>query len=134
MITHYDSFDEMWSVINKKLEAITPVKADNLDEIEGMTKYRLNEVINVPTTFYIQQTSGTGRIKWGSLRLDPGVVYESSDERLIGSLMQRSYMKVAYNEKLEARLKELGKEYDVEICKSCGGRVKKIRYHAVEIV
>ena len=78
---HYSSFDELWSVIKKRTDSITPVIADPNNK--DMTKYRLNDVITVPTTFYVQQTSGTGRIKWGSLRLDPGVVYETNDKQYI---------------------------------------------------
>lgn len=128
---HFNSFDELYGVIRNRGLNLEPKLSGSE---EGMMKYKLNDVISTPTTFYVQQTNGVGRTRWGSMRLMPGEVYETDDPKLIESLRIRGYVKVAYNEKLENRLKELGKDYTVELCKSCGGRVKKIKYHAVEMM
>lgn len=129
---HYNSFDELYRSLRGRLTAIEPTASTSQEE--GKMKYKLNDIINTPSTFYVQQTSGVGRTRWGAIRLIPGEVYETDDKKLIESLSVRGYMKVPYNEKLEQTLKDHGKDYTVEICKSCGGRVKKIKYHAVEIL
>lgn len=131
MREHYGSFDEMYACLRARFE---PTESASAEAEEGKMKYRLNEVVTTPTVLYVQQTASLGRTKWGSVRLMPNKVYETDDEKLIESLRIKGYLKVAYNERLEERLKELGKEYSVELCKSCGGRVKKIKYHAVEIL
>lgn len=132
MIDHYDSFDELYRSLRGRLTAIEP--ALSTDQEEGKMKYKLNDIITTPSVFYVQQSYTGGKTKWGSIRLKPGEVYETDDKKLIESLSVRGYMKVPYNERLERKLKENGKDYTVELCKSCGGRVKKIKYHAVEIL
>lgn len=134
MTEHFNSFDELYGVIRNRGIMLEPSESNSSEKEEGKMKYKLNDVISTPTTFYVQQTNGVGRTRWGSMRLMPGEVYETDDPKLIESLRIRGHVKVAYNEKLENRLKELGKDYTVELCKSCGGRVKKIKYHAVEIM
>ena len=132
MTEHYGSFDELWNHLKGRDPDIIPV--ESLSNNEDAMRYQLNEVITNPTSFYVQQTTASGRTRWGLMRLDPGKVYETEDKVLIESLANRGYVKVAYNPKLEEKLQELGKEYKVELCKACGGRVKKIFYHAVEIL
>ena len=132
MIDHYNSFDELYRSLRGRLNAIEPTVC--VSQGEGTMKYKLNDIITTPSTFYVQQSSANGRTKWGSMRLMPGKIYETDDKKLIESLSVRGYMKVPYNEKLEQTLKDHGKDYTVEVCKSCGGRVKKIKYHAVEIL
>lgn len=130
MIDHYDSFSELYDSLRGRLAAIEPTVS-----VKGTgMKYKLNDVVTTPSVFYVQRTSSPGKVKWGSIRLIPGEVYETDDHKLIESLASRGHMKVPYNASLEERLKELGKEYTIEVCKSCGGRVKKIKYHAVEIL
>lgn len=134
MIDHYNSFNELYSCLRGRGLRIEPAVSNSGKMEEGKMKYKLSEIVTTPTLLYVQQTASAGKTKWGSVRLIPGTIYETEDHVLMDSLMARGYMKVPYNERLENRLKELGKEYTVEVCKSCGGRVKKIKYHAVEIV
>lgn len=130
MVGHYNSFSELYDSLRGRLNTIEPtvsVKGNGM-------KYKLNDVITTPSVFYVQQSTGNGKVRWGSIRLVPDKIYETDDKKLIESLSVRGHMKVPYNESLENKLKDLGKEYTVELCKSCGGRVKKIKYHAVEIL
>ena len=41
--------------------------------------------------------------------------------------------KVRWTEKIERTLKNHGVPYETEMCKSCGGKVKKISYQVVEV-
>lgn len=131
MVDRYDSFDELWNRLKGRVPEIQLVESAGDSDL---MKYRLNEVVTSPTTFYLQRTADSGRTKWGSVRLDPGKLYETDDPVFLQSLAVKGYVKVPYNEKLEQKLTELGKEFEVELCKSCGGRVKKIHYHAIEVL
>lgn len=130
MVDHYNSFSELYDSLRGRLTTIEPTVSE---EGKGM-KYKLNDVITTPSVFYVQQSTGNGKFRWGSIRLVPDKIYETDDKKLIESLSVRGYMRVPYNEALENKLKEHGKDYQIEVCKSCGGRVKKIKYHAVEIL
>ena len=133
MVEKYSSFDELWARLKGRVPEIE-LKETTAESVEGVMKYKLNDVITTPTTFYLQRTAESGRTRWGSVRLDPGKIYETDDPIFIDSLSVKGYVRVAYNERLVEKLEELGKEYEIELCKSCGGRVKKIHYHAVEML
>lgn len=67
------------------------------------------------------------------INLVPGVVYETNDEAMLNFF--KSYKrKVRYNSELESALKQHKVPYDIEFCRSCGGKVKKISYHPVEVL
>lgn len=130
----YSSFDELYAKLRGRVPDIAKIESSSWEKTEGVMKYKLSDVVTSPTTLYLQKTGDRGLRRWGSMRLDPGKIYETDDEILIESLSAKKSVLVPYNPKLEERLKELGKEYSVELCKACGGRVKKIRYDAVEIL
>ena len=134
MIEKYDSFDELYAKLRGKVPAVKQKESSSWEKESGIMKYKLNEVVTSPTSFYLPRTAENGRRRWGSVRLDPGKIYETDDPLLIESISAKGIVKVPYNPRLEEKLKELGKEYEVELCKSCGGRVKKIKYRAVEIL
>ena len=67
------------------------------------------------------------------INLVPGVVYETDDEAMLNFF--RNYKrKVRYNAEIERALKQHNVPYEVEFCRSCGGKVKKISYHPVEVL
>ena len=103
-----------------------------------MAKYRLNKAERVQTT--INNVAKTKIINGRSIvtynnyiRLVPGVIYETDDEAMLNFFRQYK-RKVRYNAELERALKENGVNYDIEMCRSCGGKVKKISYKVVEVM
>lgn len=103
-----------------------------------MTQYRLNKaekvtvtINNVPKTKVIK---GKAIVTYSNyIRLAPDKVYETDDEAMLEFF--RTYKrKVRYNADLERTLKNNGVPYDIEYCRSCGGKVKKISYQVVEVM
>lgn len=101
-------------------------------------KYRLNKAEKVQVTINnVAKTkiiNGKSVVTYSNyIRLTPGVVYETDDDAMVNFF--RNYKrKVRYNAELEQALKQNGVPYDVEYCKSCGGKVKKISYRVVEVM
>lgn len=98
-------------------------------------KYKLIDVIDQRTRFYVKETSASGAVRHAPIYLEPGKTYETDDKILASSLSGADgTIKTRYREDLEASLKELGADYEVSVCKVCGGKKKFIVYHAVEVV
>lgn len=100
-------------------------------------KYKLNSAETVAQAIYhVPQTKQiNGRnviVDEAYIRLNPNVVYESDDDAMIGFF--RTYRKkVNYTAQLEDVLKAHNVPYKVELCKTCGGRKRKIFYQLVEV-
>lgn len=100
-------------------------------------KYRLNKAETVALTLYHVPCTRiiNGRpiiTDQNYMKLAPNTTYESDDEALLEFL--REYKrKVAYNKQLADVLESNGVPYETEMCKSCGGKVKKIVYRLVEV-
>lgn len=103
-----------------------------------MAKYRLNQAETVSATIYnVARTkviNGKPVVTYSNyIRLAPNKVYETDDEAMISFF--RSYKrKVRYNAGLEQALKKNNVPYDIEYCRSCGGKIKKISYALVEVM
>lgn len=103
-----------------------------------MAKIRLNSaekvavtINNVPKTKII---NGKSIVTWSNyIRIAPNEVLKTDDEALINFLKQYK-RKVRYNAETERALKENKVPYDIEMCRSCGGKVKKISYKVVEVL
>ena len=103
-----------------------------------MTRYRLNKAEKVQYT--VNNVAKTKVINGKSIvtysnymRLAPNTIYESDDEAML-TFFRNHKRKVRYNAELERALKENGVPYETEMCRSCGGRVKKISYHPIEVM
>ena len=100
-----------------------------------MAKCRLNSAETLPNTInnvaVTKKVSGKDIVTYHNyVRLAPGEVYETDDPATIEFF--KSYRrKVKHTNELEATLASSGVPYDIEYCKSCGGRVKKINYQVV---
>ena len=100
-------------------------------------KYRLNKAETSPVTLYqVPKTKNIGGrnvityTNW--MRLIPGEEYVTDDEATIEWL--KDYRrKVRYNKSVENALNNAGVPYDLELCRSCGGRIKKISYNLMEV-
>lgn len=103
-----------------------------------MTEYRLNKaekvrvlINNVAKTKVI---NGKSIVTYSNyINLVPGVVYKTDDEAMLNFF--RNYKrKVRYNAEVERALKENNVPYEIEMCRSCGGKIKKISYRPVEVM
>lgn len=103
-----------------------------------MTEYRLNKaekvrvlINNVAKTKVI---NGKSIVTYSNyINLVPGVVYKTDDEAMLNFF--RNYKrKVRYNAEVERALKENNVPYEIELCRSCGGKIKKISYRPVEVI
>lgn len=103
-----------------------------------MTEYRLNKaekvralINNVAKTKII---NGKAVVTYSNyINLVPGVVYKTDDEAMLNFF--RNYKrKVRYNAEIERALKQNDVPYEIEMCRSCGGRIKKISYRPVEVI
>lgn len=103
-----------------------------------MTQYRLNKAEKVQVAINnvakTKEMGGKSIVTYSNyIRLAPGKVYETDDEAMLNFF--RAYkLKVRYNAELEEALKQNNVPYDIEYCKSCGGKVKKISYTVVEVM
>lgn len=101
-------------------------------------KYKLNDAEVTPVTLYnvavTKHINGKNIITYSNyMRLVPGEEYETDDEAMVEWF--KSYRrKVKYNSQLEDTLKRHEVPYEIEMCKSCGGKVKKISYQIVEVM
>lgn len=103
-----------------------------------MPKYRLNKAERVQAT--INNVAKTKIINGRSIvtysnfiKLAPGKEYETDDEAMI-AFFKAYRREVRWNAELERALKENEVPYELKYCKSCGGKVKKIRYALVEVI
>lgn len=102
-----------------------------------MAKYKLNNAEKVETTInniaVTKVINGKKIVTYSNyIRLVPGKVYETDDEAMIEFF--KSYKrKVRHTAGIEEALKSANVPYEIEYCRSCGGRVKKINYKVVEV-
>lgn len=102
-----------------------------------MAKYRLNSAETLPNTInHVAVTKKVGNkevVTYSNyIRLVPGKEYETDDQAMI-DFFKTYRRKVRHTDALEALLASSGVPYDIEFCRSCGGRVKKINYQVVEV-
>lgn len=103
-----------------------------------MAKYRLNSAEKVQVTINnvakTKKINGKDIVTYSNyIRLVPRVIYETNDEAML-NFFANYKRKVRYNAELERALQKNNVPYDIEYCKSCGGKVKKISYRVVEVM
>lgn len=99
-----------------------------------MGTYRLIDAINAPVTVRVW-SNADGHNRPASITLTPGKTYAlPENDTLLVSELKDLKAKVRYDATLEEALKACGAEYKVEVCRSCGGRLKKIIYKMLEVV
>ncbi len=98
-----------------------------------MTYYALIEPIKYNQRYYVAK-KGKGTLKqvYSHLDINVGKVYETEDQVLAKFLKEKTLEEV-YSTGKESELKAHDIPYTIKTCRSCGGRVKKIVYHPVEV-
>lgn len=95
--------------------------------------YHLIEPIKTRTQVNIAEKT-KGYLQYRYIVLDPEQDYPlPEDETFLKSLKTAKFRK-PYDRALEDVLKAYNIPYELEMCKSCGGRVKKIVYNPIEVV
>lgn len=77
--------------------------------------------------------NGTTQIP-SSVFLDPNTDYDLPDDPVLVESLKKATSIKPYSDELKDSLEECGAKYKVNMCPSCGGRVKKIEFHLVEVV
>ena len=97
---------------------------------------KLIDAIKTPQTLNLAETkevNGHAMAVYKPRRFLPGKVYEIPDDPLLLKSLKNCTRQSPYTAELEMMLKNCGASYETKMCKSCGGRVKKIEYHVVEV-
>ena len=102
-----------------------------------MAKYKLNDAERVENTInnvaVTKTINGKQIVTYSNfIRLVPGKVYETEDNAMI-DFFKEYKRKVRHTAGIEEALKSANVPYEIEYCRSCGGRVKKISYRVVEV-
>lgn len=71
---------------------------------------------------------------YGFVLVVPGKRYALGTDPTLLSTLKAFSIESKYSPELVEQLKASGIEYDEHVCKSCGGRVKKLSYSPLEIV
>lgn len=103
-----------------------------------MVKIRLNKAERVPITINTvpktKTINGRDIVTWNNyIRIAPNEVLKTDDKALI-EFLEGYKIKLRYNAELEKALQQNGVPYEVEYCKSCGGRIRKISYRPIEVI
>lgn len=100
--------------------------------------FHLIDAIDTPTSIDIAEKT-QGYLRYRHIKLYPHTDYSLDekeiygDETAIRSLKEAVYRK-PYSKALEDKLKLYNISYEIDYCKACGGRVKKLVYHPVEVI
>ena len=102
-----------------------------------MGKYKLNNAETVQVTINnvacTKIVNGKSVVTYSNyIRLAPNKVYETEDTAML-NFFKRYRRKERYTTGLEEALKRSNVPYEIEYCRTCGGRVKKISYQVVEV-
>lgn len=100
-------------------------------------KYRLSKAYTATHTIYnvakTKTVGGRDIITYSNyMKLVPGEEYETDDPATI-EFFRTHKEKLRHNPQAEKMFVDNHIPYEVEYCKSCGGRVKKIVFHPVEV-
>lgn len=98
---------------------------------------KLIDAIATPQTLNLARTKDYGGRKVASytpVRFLPGEKYEVPDDDLFLQSILNCKKLENYTPEKEAALKGCGCSYEVKMCRSCGGRRKKIEYNVLEVI
>lgn len=95
--------------------------------------YKLIDPIKVPKNLNLAGRE-SGLVRYRVIRLVPGTKYKIPEDQTLLNELKAVTDTEKYTPEREAVLKAAGIDYEIISCRSCGGRVKKLKYHLVEVV
>lgn len=95
--------------------------------------YKLIDPIQVPKNLNLAGREN-GLLRYRVIRLVPGKKYKIPEDQTLLEELKGVTESEKYTEGKEAALKRCGIPYEIVYCKSCGGRIRKLKYHLVEVV
>lgn len=98
---------------------------------------KLIDAITTPLTLNLAHTkeyAGRQIATYKPIKFVPGEKYEVPDDELFIRSLKACTKKDPYSAELEEILTKYGVPYEIVMCKSCGGRKKKIEYNVVEVI
>lgn len=99
-----------------------------------MSKYfKLIDAIDTITTLNVASQK-EGVTAYSHIRLKPGERYELGDDKVFRQSLKNIQIERPYSQQLVNELTCLNIDYTESFCKSCGGRIKKISYVAIEFI
>lgn len=120
----YKSLNEMRAVSNGKVGYF------KLDETKGKNYFKLHDLVKSPQTKLIQTTAKA----YQYVTIQPEKHYKLLDDAMMAQISEKFKEKRKYSDALKKTLADAGIEYKEVLCKTCGGKVKKLEYKTVEVV
>lgn len=120
----YKSLKEMRAVSNGK------VGHYKLEETKAKSYFKLYDLVKSPQTKLIQTTDRA----YQYVTIQPEKHYKLLSDEMMAQISEKFKEKRKYSDSLKKTLTDAGMEFAEVVCRTCGGRTKKIEYKTVEIV
>ncbi len=120
----YKSLKEMRAVSSGKVGTF------ELSETKAKSYFKLCDLVKSAQRKLIQTSDRT----YQYVTLEPGKHYKLLSDEMMAQITEKFKEKRKYSAELERTLKDAGMDYEIVLCKTCGGRVKKLEYATVEVV
>ena len=97
--------------------------------------YKLIDAATAAETFCLPHREN-GRNVYKYYTLYPGKKYDEhiDDELFLHALREDAHKKIAWSPEREEAIKACGARHEITMCRSCGGRTRKIDVWLVEVV
>lgn len=120
----YKSLKEMRAVSSGQVGSF------ELQETKAKSYFKLCDLVKSPQRKLIQTTDK----KYEYVTLKPGKHYKLLSEEMMAQITEKFKEKRKYSAELKKTLADAGIDFEEVVCKTCGGRVKKLEYKTVEVV
>lgn len=116
----------------KEMRAVSTGKVGyfELEETKAKSYFKLYDLVKSPQTKLVQTTDRA----YQYVTIKPDTHYKLLSDEMMAQITDKFKEKRKYSESLERTLKDAGMEYEVVLCKTCGGRTRKLEYKTVEVV
>lgn len=91
-----------------------------------MKIYGLNKALSASQNVVAKVKKGSGYVH-KIIRLEKGKTYELPDDPYLEESLLSKTTEIRYAPNKEEYLKSQGVDYEIVLCKQCGGKVKKIK-------
>lgn len=100
-----------------------------------MTQYKLIDAISAPVVLYRLAAKPRNVITYDNhMRLEPKKVYVMPEDEVLAHSLTNYTEEKRYSAELEEALKACNADFEIKLCKSCGGKVRKIKYKVIEVI